>query len=99
MQCLGHGGSRSFGVRPSSGAAVSKNPGSSVKSHAFVCLDVAAPEDGRTPPPVNPAFTEGLLKKSRRFIGRATFSWLQLFWPRRARHVVSSLWGASWIRE
>ncbi len=47
-------------MRPSSGAAVSKNPGSSVKPHAFVYLDVAAPEDGRTPPPANPAFTEGL---------------------------------------
>ena len=63
-KCLDHGGSRRFGVRPSSGAAVSKNPGSSVKSHAFVYLDVAAPEDGpedgRTPPPANPVFTEGL---------------------------------------
>jgi len=34
--------------------------GSSVNWHAFLYSEVAAPEDGRTPPPANPSVAEGI---------------------------------------
>ncbi len=47
-----------FRSAPVLGRSGVENPGSSVRSHESVYLDVAAPEDGRTPPAANPAFTE-----------------------------------------
>ena len=42
------------------GRSTVENSGSTVKSHALVYLDVAAPEDGRAPPMAYPAVAEGL---------------------------------------
>src|SRR5439155_10255927 len=48
------------GVRPSSGAAMSERERAPMESDASEQPVLAAPEDGRTPPPATPAFTEGL---------------------------------------
>src|ERR1017187_3761739 len=54
------GGGDASGVRPSPGAAMLESGGDVMESGASAGSVLAAPEDGRTPPKLSPAFSDRL---------------------------------------